>query len=219
MTETQQDRELKRIHERQDLRAETTMVPLAITKQVADAFSSGVDWQGSSKSMIFESMATTKSQGFSRNWEGFKAAMKKTAEVLKRHNSEIYREVNDVCRSVKEEAEKAAKKKEAEKAAKESPPEKMEMGKLPPADSRVFITDNWAGLYSKQVCVVPDATDEEILAACNAEDNAILPGSGKWDIVMRTPADAERAGTEFAAPGTCVECPPRIHMIVRSSRS
>lgn len=89
--------------------------------------------------------------------------------------------------------------------------------RLPPARSRVFITDNFAGLFSKQVCVVPDATDEEILTACNAEDDKILPGSGKWDIVIRTPEDAERAGVEFCAPGTCRECPPRIHMVVRSS--
>jgi hypothetical protein len=81
----------------------------------------------------------------------------------------------------------------------------------------VFITDNWAGLCTKQVCVVPDATDEEILAVCNAEDNRIIPGSGKWDIVIRTAKDARRAKVEFTPPGTCVECPPRVHMVVRST--
>lgn len=83
-----------------------------------------------------------------------------------------------------------------------------------PTNERVFITNNWSGLYSMQVCVVPDATDEEILAECNKFERS-HSGNHRWTIVMRTPEDAERAGTEFAEPGTCVECPPRIHMIVR----
>lgn len=92
--------------------------------------------------------------------------------------------------------------------------------KLPPPESRVFLTGMFAGLFSEHVCAVPDATDEEILKACNDADNSIRPGSGKWDIVIRTKEDADRAKVSFEAgkPGQCVECPPRIHFVVRSTR-
>ena len=89
---------------------------------------------------------------------------------------------------------------------------------LPKPDSRVSLTGLFAGLYSNHVCVVPDATDEEILKACNDADDKIIPGSGKWDIVVRTEEDAKRAGVEFTPPGPCAECPPRIHMVIRSTR-
>lgn len=89
---------------------------------------------------------------------------------------------------------------------------------LPKDDERVQVTGLWAGLFSQHVCVVKDATDEEILKTVNEHDNNILEGSGKWDVVMRTPADALRAKVEFVGPGACAECPERIHIVIRSTQ-
>lgn len=88
---------------------------------------------------------------------------------------------------------------------------------LPKPTDRVFITGLFAGLFSQHVCVVPDATDEEILAEVNKHEKRFVEPGFKWDIVMRTKADAEKAGTVFAAPGPCKECPPRIHLVIRST--
>lgn len=85
---------------------------------------------------------------------------------------------------------------------------------LPTDGERVFITGLFAGLFSQHVCCVEDATDEEILAKVNWLERR----PGYWDVVIRTKADAARAGTNFAAPGPCKECPGRIHMAIRRSK-
>lgn len=87
--------------------------------------------------------------------------------------------------------------------------------KLPKPDERVFITGLYAGMFSQHVCCVEDATNAEILAKVNEQD----PIPGGWDVVMRTEEDAERAGTNFAAPGPCKECPGRIHLVIRKSKT
>ena len=97
--------------------------------------------------------------------------------------------------------------------------------KLPQAGDRVFLTGLFAGLFSNHVCVVPDATDEEILAACNKSEREINPNSNyRWTRVIRTEQDVKDTGlqpedgeglTKGALPGPCVECPGRIHMVVR----
>ena len=89
--------------------------------------------------------------------------------------------------------------------------------KLPRPDERVFITNTFCGLYTKQVCVVPDATDAEILAACN-DDESKHGGTHRWTKVIRTMDDLKALNLEqdeSVLPGTCVECPPRLHMVVR----
>jgi len=98
--------------------------------------------------------------------------------------------------------------------------------KLPKADQRVMVTGLFAGLFSNHVCVVPDATDEEILAACNADEIKINPNSNhRWTRVIRTQKDIDELQLKpdkdkpgilnGALPGPCQECPPRIHMVVR----
>jgi len=89
---------------------------------------------------------------------------------------------------------------------------------LPKPDQRVMITGLYAGLFSQHVCVVPDASDEEILSACNAYDVETCPETEfSWEIVIRTEADAQKAGVDWQAakPGVCQECPPRLHLVVR----
>jgi hypothetical protein len=88
---------------------------------------------------------------------------------------------------------------------------------LPRPDQRVMLTGMYAGLFACQVCVVPDATDEEILEACNREDPRTEGFS--WVRVIRTQKDIDELklrtpDRSSALPGTCVECPPRIHMVV-----
>ena len=79
-----------------------------------------------------------------------------------------------------------------------------------------MVTGLFAGLYSNHVCVVPDATDAEILDACNADELRINPASNhRWTRVMRTEKDFKDLELALALPGPCVECPPRIHMVVR----
>ena len=90
--------------------------------------------------------------------------------------------------------------------------------KLPKQDQRVMITGLYAGMFSQHVCVIPDVTDSEILDACNAEEIRVNPESThRWTIVIRTEEDAKRANVNFTdgKPVVCVECPPRIHYVVR----
>lgn len=90
--------------------------------------------------------------------------------------------------------------------------------KLPKPDERVMLTGLFAGLFSQHVCVVPDATDEEILKVCNDYEGVVNPSTWhRWTIVVRDEAAADRANIKWedAKPGQCVECPPRIHMVVR----
>lgn len=83
---------------------------------------------------------------------------------------------------------------------------------------RAMVTGAYAGLFACQVCVVPDATDEEILAVCNRDDPRTEGFS--WTKVIRTKEDVKAEGLRSldgssVIPGQCVECPPRLHMIVR----
>ena len=86
-----------------------------------------------------------------------------------------------------------------------------------PTNERVFLTGLYAGVWSNHVCVVPDATDEEILAVCNANEPSVYGKKYRWTRVIRTEEDAKAIGVSWkdAKPGTCLECPPRIHMVVR----
>lgn len=85
--------------------------------------------------------------------------------------------------------------------------------KLPEKDQRVFVVEGYHGFRAQQVCVVPEATDEEILEACNRENPQLVTGG--WHTVVRDKEHARELGVdECAAPGNCVECPPRLHKIV-----
>jgi hypothetical protein len=68
---------------------------------------------------------------------------------------------------------------------------------------RVIVTRSICGLCHMQVCVVKDATDEEILDVCNRENPAGT--SLGWARVCR--------GDEHA-PVTCADDPERLHLMV-----
>lgn len=98
---------------------------------------------------------------------------------------------------------------------------------LPKPDQRVMVTGLFAGLMSNHVCVVSDATDEEILAECNRDELSkhrdIKPHM--WTKVIRTQQDIDdlnlrpdpdRLGLlSGSLPGPCKECPDRLHIVVR----
>lgn len=84
---------------------------------------------------------------------------------------------------------------------------------MPKEGQRVLVTMPYAGLRAMQVCVVEDATDEEILAVCNSENPQIVLGG--WHTVVRSIEHAKRCGVdEVSAPGKCAECSGRLHKIV-----
>lgn len=90
---TPKQKELERTYERDRIKSECVSVSVRTTRQIAKEFSSGVDWGGSSKGPIFEAMATTRAQGYYRNWDGFKRAMMAAAIIEQRHERQIYAEV------------------------------------------------------------------------------------------------------------------------------
>jgi hypothetical protein len=71
---------------------------------------------------------------------------------------------------------------------------------------RVEITRIFVGICHMQVCAVSGATDEEILAKCNA-DNPSGTSCG-WCDVVRNPEEKERA------PVACEEHQGRTHFLV-----
>ena len=71
--------------------------------------------------------------------------------------------------------------------------------------NRVIVTNIFVGICHMQVCAVPDATDEEILAVCNRE-NPSGTTSG-WTQV-------KRAEDEPSRPVACQQDPARTHFLV-----
>jgi len=76
---------------------------------------------------------------------------------------------------------------------------------------RVEVTRVWCGFCSMQVCVIPGATDEEILEVCNSENPSGT--SGGWSKVIRKMEDVVW-GSESMLPDHCEEYPERIHYLV-----
>lgn len=76
---------------------------------------------------------------------------------------------------------------------------------------RVQVTRAMIGLFQMQVCAIDDATDEEILAVCNAENPAGTTNG--WCEVERTTDDSlERENNP--APVPCEDHPGRTHFLV-----
>lgn len=75
---------------------------------------------------------------------------------------------------------------------------------------RVQVTNPFCGLIYMQVCAVDDATDEEILEACNREN--LCGTTNGWAGVIRDGSD-ELAGDK-AAPVKCEEHEGRTHFLV-----
>ena len=72
---------------------------------------------------------------------------------------------------------------------------------------KVEITNNFVGVCHMQVCVAKDATDEEILEVCNAENPSGTTNG--WLQVVRE--DDERPQMESVQ---CQDDPNRIHLLV-----
>jgi hypothetical protein len=73
---------------------------------------------------------------------------------------------------------------------------------------RVTVTQYMMGLCHMQVCAVPDATDEEILAVCNRENPSGTAGG--WSVVRR----ADDASWGPVGPVQCESDPTRMHFLV-----
>lgn len=82
---------------------------------------------------------------------------------------------------------------------------------------RVVVSRKFCGLLYMQVCVVLDATDDEILSVCNRDNPAGT--SGGWVTVIRegyqSPLDElENKGSQRLWPVLCEEEPNRQHILV-----
>jgi len=73
--------------------------------------------------------------------------------------------------------------------------------------NKVVVSRNYNGLCSMQVCVEPDATDEEILNVCNTENPSGTKGG--WSHVVRE--DKEHPHRN---PTPCLQDEGRIHILV-----
>ncbi len=83
---------------------------------------------------------------------------------------------------------------------------------MPKEGQRVLVTLPWAGLRAMQVCVMKNATDEEILEVCNRENPQRTTGG--WHTVVRSAEHARELHLdETSAPGQCHDCPDRMHKI------
>ena len=82
------------------------------------------------------------------------------------------------------------------------------MNDIRTADQRVVVTRNVMGICHMGVCAHKDATDEEILAVCNAQNPAGT--SNGWGTVCHS--DDEFWGK--VGPVQCADDPERIHYVV-----
>jgi len=84
---------------------------------------------------------------------------------------------------------------------------------MPQEGQRVLVTLPYAGFRAMQVCVVEEATDEEILKICNRENPQLV--NGGWHTVVKSKKHAKECGVdENSAPGKCEDCPGRLHKII-----
>ena len=77
---------------------------------------------------------------------------------------------------------------------------------------RVEVSKISVGLFHMQVCVVEDATDEEILRVCNMKNPSGTIGG--WCKVVRTLDDTPWKDTSEALPIPCEDYPNRMHILV-----
>lgn len=84
---------------------------------------------------------------------------------------------------------------------------------LPLNNERVFVVPGFFGLRIHQVCVLPEASDEEILSAVNT---ALPFGTTHgWHTVVKDERHAIKLNIDtVTAPTQCGDCPGRLHKIV-----
>jgi hypothetical protein len=87
---------------------------------------------------------------------------------------------------------------------------------LPPevlqAMDKVVITKPVIGIFHMQVCACNTATDEEILAACNAKNPSGT--SAGWTQVIRETDDEKFGHENNKAPVQCADDPTRTHYMI-----
>ena len=77
--------------------------------------------------------------------------------------------------------------------------------------NRIVVTRPFLNIFTMQVCAVSDATDEEILEACNSENPSGT--SNGWTHVIRKP-DGSLGQEDNKAPVQCADDPNRTHFLV-----
>ena len=77
---------------------------------------------------------------------------------------------------------------------------------------RVVVTKPMVGICGMQVCAAKDASDEEILATCNAENPAGTTNG--WGRVHRAVEDGSLFCVESNLPVRCSDDAERMHFLV-----
>lgn len=80
------------------------------------------------------------------------------------------------------------------------------------SEPRVVITAPFVNICTMQVCAVEDATDDEILAVCNQENQSGT--SNGWGEVIRTADSNNMFRDEGRLPVPCGDNPNRKHFLV-----
>lgn len=78
---------------------------------------------------------------------------------------------------------------------------------------RVVITRPMVGICHMQVCAVENATDEEILAVCNAM-NASGTTNGWTHVIRESEPKSDFWPTESMKPTPCQQDSERVHFLV-----
>jgi hypothetical protein len=78
--------------------------------------------------------------------------------------------------------------------------------------SRVEVTRPVVGICYMQVCAVKDATDDEILAVCNAENPSGTQNG--WGDVIRGEREPSFVLPDKHVPIACADDADRVHLLV-----
>ena len=103
MSDEEVERRTGLIRRNRDVRMKTRNVSLRTTRQIATAFTSGVDWGGCSKSMIFDGIFSWRSEGYHRKPEKFARAMLKAARIEKEAERALYARLAEMIKEVRDE--------------------------------------------------------------------------------------------------------------------
>ena len=77
---------------------------------------------------------------------------------------------------------------------------------------KVIVTKMLVGICHMQVCVLRDATDDEILIVCNRENPSGTTNG--WTNVVRTINEDDFFDSPNMLPVQCTDYPERVHLLV-----
>jgi hypothetical protein len=99
-SEETQEKRLKELQEVRECKSRWRPVSARTTRSIATAFSSGVDWGGSSKGSMIDGMA--KNHGmYSTDWPKFKEAMDKAVGIEESAVRELMNYIGDMIEGVR----------------------------------------------------------------------------------------------------------------------